>query len=58
MTSSINKLDLIYKRLNYLNKDYLIKTLEYTKGLSLNNKDTSLNNYDSCYISKFTKNRK
>jgi hypothetical protein len=56
VSKSINKLDLIHKRLNHLNKEYLIKTLEYTKGLGLDTKDIKdLNNCDSCYIGKFTK---
>jgi hypothetical protein len=55
-SSTINKLDLIHKRLNHINKDYLIKTLECTKGLNIKAKeDISLNNCDSCYIGKFTK---
>jgi hypothetical protein len=57
-TSSSNKLDLIHKRLNHINKDYLIKTLNCTKGLDIIAKDVSkhkLANCDSCYIGKFTK---
>jgi len=57
-SKSSNKLDLIHKRLNHLNKDYLIKTLNNTKGLLEDNKDLTkedLNNCDSCYIGKFTK---
>ena len=53
-----NKLDLIHKRLNHINKEYLIKTLNSTKGLKDNYKDLNkedLNNCESCYISKFTK---
>jgi hypothetical protein len=55
---NINELDLIHKRLNHLNKDYLIKTIKCTKGLnSLKEKEEelSLNNCDSCYSGKFTK---
>ncbi len=33
-TTTNNDLDLIYKRLNYLSKDYLIKTLENIKGFN------------------------
>jgi hypothetical protein len=52
-----NKLDLIHKYLIHLNKDYLIKMLNSTKELE-DNKDLNkedLNNYNSCYIGKFTK---
>jgi hypothetical protein len=45
----------MHKRLNHMNKDHLIKTLNCTKGLSLGDKDKDLNNCDSCYIGKFTK---
>ena len=50
-------MDLIHKRLNHINKNDLIKTLEYTKGLDIeaNKNEISLNNYDSCYLGKFTK---
>ena len=57
ISKTSNKLDLIHKRLIHLNKDYLIKTLNSTKGLE-DNKDLNkedLNNCDSCYIGKFTK---
>ena len=58
--SKFNKLDLIHKRLNHLNKDYLIKTLKNTKGLirdkeDLNNYKEDLNNCDSCHLGKFTR---
>ena len=50
-------MDLIHKRLNHINKNDLIKTLEYTKGLDIeaNKNKISLNNCDSCYLGKFTK---
>jgi hypothetical protein len=57
ISKTSKKLDLIHKRLIHLNKDYLIKTLNSTKGLE-DNKDLNkedLNNCDSCYIGKFTK---
>jgi hypothetical protein len=55
---NINKLDLIYKRLNHLNKDYLIKTIKCIKGLnSLKEKEEelNLNNCNLCYNGKFIK---
>jgi hypothetical protein len=54
-TTMSNELDLVHKRLNHLNKDYLIKTLNSTSGLSLKDKNSDLNNCDSCYMGKFTK---
>jgi Reverse transcriptase (RNA-dependent DNA polymerase)/gag-polypeptide of LTR copia-type/Integrase core domain len=56
VTSATSELDLIHKRLNHLSKDYLIKTLDCTKGLEVkDSKHSSLDNCDSCYIGKFTK---
>lgn len=57
--SKTSKLDLIHKRLNHLNKDYLIKSLNSSKGL-IRDKDKEfykedLSNCDSCYEGKFTK---
>jgi hypothetical protein len=56
-STSINKLNLIYKRLNHLNKDYLIKTIKCTKGLNSlkEREELNLNNYNLCYSGKFTK---
>ena len=34
LTIEENKLDLYYKRLNYLNKDYLVKTINNTNGFN------------------------
>ncbi|TVY49982.1 hypothetical protein LCER1_G009162 [Lachnellula cervina] len=51
-----NKLDLYYKRLNHLNKDILLKTIDNTSGLSLgNNKasNNSISDYKLCFIGKF-----
>jgi len=48
-----NKLDLYHKRLNHINKDYIIKTIEHTKGLDLTNDSKELHNCDSCYYGKF-----
>jgi len=47
-----NTLDLYHKRFSHINKDYLTKTINCTKGL---NKDVSkeLDNCDSCYFGKF-----
>ena len=58
-TTNINKeLNLFHKRLNYINKDYLIKTLNehtintYSKD---NNKPNILSDCESCHIGKFHK---
>ncbi|TVY48540.1 hypothetical protein LCER1_G009184 [Lachnellula cervina] len=51
-----NKLDLYYKRLNHLNKDILLKTIDNTSGLSLGNNEASNNSisdYKLCFIGKF-----
>jgi len=53
-----DKLSLYYKRLNYLNKDYAIRTIkEYTLNSYNSEKETMLNNSDCevCYIGKFYK---
>ncbi|TVY31233.1 hypothetical protein LCER1_G009369 [Lachnellula cervina] len=51
-----NKLDLYYKRLNHLNKNILLKTIDNISSLSLGNNKAS-NNYISdcelCFIGKF-----
>ena len=52
--SKATKLDILHKRLNHLNKDYLIKTLNSTEGIPIDLIQESLNNYDSCYKGKFT----
>ncbi|TVY49106.1 Retrovirus-related Pol polyprotein from transposon TNT 1-94 [Lachnellula cervina] len=51
-----NKLDLYHKRLNHLNKDILLKTIDNTFGLSLGNNEASNNSIsdcEPCFISKF-----
>ncbi|TVY32398.1 hypothetical protein LCER1_G009386, partial [Lachnellula cervina] len=51
-----NKLDLYHKRLNHLNKDILLKTIDNTSGLSLGNNeasDNSISDCEPCFISKF-----
>ncbi|TVY46088.1 Retrovirus-related Pol polyprotein from transposon TNT 1-94 [Lachnellula cervina] len=51
-----NKLDLYYKRLNHLNKDILLKTINNISSLSLgNNKasNNSISDYELCFIGKF-----
>ena len=59
MTIEENKLDLYYKRLNYLNKDYLIKTISNTSRF--NNKlakklrAKNITNCKSCKAGNFTK---
>ena len=55
-TSKLN-IDLIHKRLNHINKDYLIKTINDTIGYSLNKTSkTELEHCDSCIVGKITKN--
>jgi len=51
-----NSLDLIYKRLNHLSKDYIIKTIKNTKGLELTKElvQKELSNCEPCYSGKFT----
>ncbi|TVY37903.1 hypothetical protein LOCC1_G007845 [Lachnellula occidentalis] len=51
--SKNNKLDLYHKRLNYLNKDILLKTISNTSGLSLENDNKELSNYKPYFIGKF-----
>jgi transposase InsO family protein len=53
---SANKktLDLIHQRINYLNKELLIKTLENILGFSKNLAKQDLKYCDPCYIGKFT----
>ncbi|TVY50361.1 hypothetical protein LCER1_G008756, partial [Lachnellula cervina] len=51
-----NKLDLYHKRLNHLNKNILLKTIDNTSGLSLGNNKASNNHisdYKPCFIGKF-----
>ncbi|TVY47171.1 Retrovirus-related Pol polyprotein from transposon TNT 1-94 [Lachnellula cervina] len=51
-----NKLDLYHKRLNHLNKDILLKTIDNTSGLSLGNNKASSNSISDCelcFIGKF-----
>ncbi|TVY49922.1 Copia protein [Lachnellula cervina] len=51
-----NKLDLYHKRLNHLNKDILLKTINNTSSLSLgNNKasNNSISDCEPCFIGKF-----
>ncbi|TVY50647.1 hypothetical protein LCER1_G009225, partial [Lachnellula cervina] len=51
-----NKLDLYHKRLNHLNKNILLKTIDNISGLSLGNNKASNNNISDCelcFISKF-----
>ncbi|TVY50241.1 Retrovirus-related Pol polyprotein from transposon TNT 1-94, partial [Lachnellula cervina] len=51
-----NKLDLYYKRLNHLNKNILLKTINNTSGLSLGNNEASNNSIsdcEPCFIGKF-----
>ncbi|TVY38198.1 Copia protein [Lachnellula cervina] len=51
-----NKLDLYHKRLNHLNKDILLKTIDNTSGLSLGNNEASNNSIsdcEPCFIGKF-----
>ena len=59
LTIEKNKLDLYYKRLNHLNKDYLIKTINNTSRF--NNKlakklrAKNITNYENCKAGNFTK---
>jgi hypothetical protein len=46
-------LNLIYQRINYLNKELLIKTINNTIGLSEKLKKQDLDYCNPCYISKF-----
>ncbi|TVY12516.1 Retrovirus-related Pol polyprotein from transposon TNT 1-94, partial [Lachnellula arida] len=51
-----NKLDLYHNRLNHLNKDTLLKTIDNTSGLSLNDNEASNNNISNCepcFMGKF-----
>ncbi|TVY34294.1 Retrovirus-related Pol polyprotein from transposon TNT 1-94 [Lachnellula cervina] len=51
-----NKLDLYHKRLNHLNKNILLKTIDNTSGLSLGNNEASNNSIsdcEPCFIGKF-----
>ncbi|TVY34054.1 Retrovirus-related Pol polyprotein from transposon TNT 1-94 [Lachnellula cervina] len=51
-----NKLDLYHRRLNHLNKDILLKTIDNTSGLSLGNNEASNNSIsdcEPCFIGKF-----
>jgi len=51
-----DKLSLYHKRLNHLNKDYIIRTIkEHTLNSYNSDKETLLNNSDceACYIGKF-----
>ncbi|TVY50212.1 hypothetical protein LCER1_G007895 [Lachnellula cervina] len=51
-----NKLDLYHKRLNHLNKDILLKTIDNTSSLSLGNNEASNNSisdYEPYFIGKF-----
>ena len=53
--SEENKLDLIHQRLNHINRDHLIKTINnYTinKNNKVQLKDYKLNNCESCYKGK------
>ena len=54
-TVNKNSLDLYHKRLSHLSKDYLIKTIEHSKGITLdkNLENKELNNCDSCHYGKF-----
>jgi len=50
-------IDLLYKRLNHLNKDYLIKTIDNSIGYRLDKTSkTELDNCDSYKLGKITKN--
>jgi hypothetical protein len=46
-------LDLIHQRINHLNKELLIKTIDNTIGLSEKLKKQDLYYCDPCYIGKF-----
>ncbi|TVY31874.1 hypothetical protein LCER1_G009138 [Lachnellula cervina] len=48
--SENNKLDLYYKRLNHLNKNILLKTIDNTFGLSLDNNKASNNSISDCEL--------
>jgi hypothetical protein len=50
-----NELDLYYKRLLYINKDYLIKTIDSVIGLKPINSNSILYNCDFCYYGKFSR---
>ena len=54
-----NKLDLYYKRLNYLNKDYLIKTInntsKFNNKLAKKLKAKHISNYKNCKAGNLTK---
>ncbi len=47
-TTTNNDLDLIHKRLNHLSKDYLIKTLENTKGFNSNIQELNKIDLNDC----------
>jgi hypothetical protein len=50
-----SELDLIHQKLNHLNKDLLLKILDFITGLKAPINTDSLNNYNNCYIGKFIK---
>jgi hypothetical protein len=50
-----NELDLYYKRLLHINKDYLIKTIDSVIGLKPIYSNSILHNCDSCYYGKFSR---
>ena len=54
-TESTSNLDLYHKRLLYINKDYILKTIDNTLGLKEVNNDSLLQNCDSCYFGKFNR---
>ena len=48
-------LDLYHKQLLYINKDYIIKTIDNVSGLKAINSKNELYNCDSCYFGKFSR---
>jgi len=51
-----NKLNLLYKKLNYINKDLLINTIKNSSSLNFSSNEINnlnLNNCEFCFINKF-----
>ena len=46
-------LNLYHKRLNHINKELLIKTIQHTKGLALNKENQQLDDCEPCNLGKF-----
>ena len=51
-----SELDLYYKRLLHINKDYILKTITSVNGLKqIGDSNSGLNHCNSCYSGKFTR---